>query len=180
MENNPKELESLLAKVILKDRIAFEKLYKKTNMKLYGLLMRILKRGDLADECLQDTFVLIWQKADKYHQEKSQVMTWMANIARYRALDLLRHRKHELYLDSGVIDTMITQDNLELDNNHNLDNKKLKLCLDRLNGNQRHSLYMVYFWGYTQNQIAKHLESPIGSVKTWLHRGMITLKKCME
>lgn len=180
-QNNPKPYAELLARVAMKDRNAFEILYKETSMKLYGLLIRICKREDLAQECLQDAYVSIWNKADEYREGVAAPITWMTSIARYRALDLLRKRKHESSLEGlGLEDqTADTKANLEKDLLNKETAGEIGNCLKRLEEKQRVCIYLAYYDGLTQGEIATHINAPIGSVKTWIRRGMVNLKGCL-
>ncbi len=164
------------------DRRAFEELYKATSSKLLGLLMRILKREDLAQECLQDAYVLIWNRARDYRADKAAPITWMASIARYRALDLLRKRKHEVPLDDEVLSQVPDEHQVKIDDQlvEIEDAHGLEECMKILNINQRNCIYMAYFDGYTHPEIAMRINAPIGSVKTWIRRGMMSLKECLS
>src|SRR5690349_10267950 len=94
---NPDDpLEGLLAAVARGDRSAFAELYAATSAQLLALLLRMLQRRDWAEEALQDCYVRIWQKSDSYSPERGAPMAWLATIARYRALDLLRARRPEV------------------------------------------------------------------------------------
>ncbi|HIJ23269.1 MAG: sigma-70 family RNA polymerase sigma factor [Gammaproteobacteria bacterium] len=182
MENSVDDYGELLSKTAMKDRRAFEKLYQITSSKLFGVLLRIVKREDLAQECLQDAYVLIWNRAADFQAEKGQPLTWMVSIARYRALDLLRKRKHEVTLD----DEMLSQ---EMDGSPDWVEERLIAaegasglanCLKELQNEQRNCLYLAYFEGYTHPEIAVRIDAPVGSVKTWIRRGMIRLKECLS
>ncbi len=172
----------LLGRTALQDRRAFEKLYQITSPKLFGLLVRILKREDLAQECLQDAYVLIWNRAGDYRADKAAPMTWMSSIARYRALDLLRKRKHEVSLDSDDLSEVPDQD-YELIDHQLMESENaqcLAKCMKILDIKQRSCLYMAYFEGCTHPEIASRVDAPVGSVKTWIHRGMRSLKECLS
>ena len=86
-------LADLLARCALGDRVAFADLYCATSSKLFGVLLRILKNEELAEDALQDVFISVWQKAGDYHAGRGAVMTWLISIARYRAIDMLRQRR---------------------------------------------------------------------------------------
>ncbi len=89
----PQEISSLLARVARKDRAAFAAVYQATSAKLYGIVLRILKRRDIADEVLQEVYVKIWERAADFDPKMASPITWMATIARNRALDEVRRKK---------------------------------------------------------------------------------------
>ncbi|MBT3197543.1 MAG: sigma-70 family RNA polymerase sigma factor [Gammaproteobacteria bacterium] len=173
---------NLLSKTALRDRRAFEQLYQQTSPKLFGLLLRIVKREDLAQECLQDAYVLIWNRAGEFHREKGQPLTWMGSIARYRALDLLRKRKHEVALDDEMLsDGMVSDPEWVEERLIAAEGAEgLTACLKILSLEQRNCLYLAYFEGCTHPEISVRVDAPVGSVKTWIRRGMIRLKECLS
>lgn len=175
-------LEELLSRIALKDRHAFQQLYQNSAAKLFGLLLRIVKREDLAQECLQDAYVLIWNRAGEYRSDKAAPMTWMGSIARYRALDLLRRRKHEAPLDEEMLSMAVDERQIEIEQQLEdvEDATALKECLKQLELKQRNCLYLAYFQGFTHPEIAVRVDAPVGSVKTWIRRGMSQLKECLS
>ncbi len=182
MTTDSNHIGGLLSRTALGDRRAFEELYRATSSKLLGLLMRILKREDLAQECLQDAYVLIWNRAGDYRADKAAPITWMASIARYRALDLLRKRKHEVSVDDEVLSQVPDEHQVKFDDQlvEIEDAQGLEECMKTLNINQRNCIYMAYFDGYTHPEIAMRIDAPVGSVKTWIRRGMMSLKECLS
>ncbi|MBA3695289.1 MAG: sigma-70 family RNA polymerase sigma factor [Methylotenera sp.] len=179
--NTPADLAEMLAKTGQGDRQAFAQLYQATSAKLFGLALRILASRDLAEEALQDAFVKIWHSADTYKADKAAVMTWMTAIVRNRCLDLLRAAPKEQGLnedesfddwandDMGPMETAATRS----------DTKALMQCMKQLAPLQRQAFALSYFHGLAHEQLALQLAQPLGTVKTWLRRGLETLKNCM-
>jgi RNA polymerase sigma-70 factor (ECF subfamily) len=180
-DNFPEDLIQMLARTGQGDRQAFERLYQMTSAKLFGLALRILVSRDLAEEALQDSFIKIWHSADTYQKDKAAVMTWMTTIVRNRCLDLLRIKPHEHILsqdqsfdswasdDLGPMEKAATQS----------ETKALMQCMQQLAPTQRQAFALSYFHGLTHEQLANQLTQPLGTVKTWLRRGLETLKNCM-
>ena len=165
---------------------AFQQLYQLTSPQLFAILIRILKRRDLAEEALQDAFISVWRNAASYTAEKGSPMTWLVSICRYRALDMLRHGQREVHLDpsdddgdedalAGLADESETGELIS-----HAEARALKHCLDELNESQRNSLKLAYFDGCSHAEIARALHSPVGTVKSWVRRGLQSLKRCLE
>ena len=179
--NTPEDLVEMLSRAGQGDRKAFERLYQATSAKLFGLALRILASRDLAEEALQDAFVKIWHSADTYQTDKAAVMTWMTAIVRNRCLDLLRAapREHGLNEDESFDDW--ASDDLgpmEAAASQN-ETKALMQCMQQLAPLQRQAFALSYFHGLAHEQLASQLAQPLGTVKTWLRRGLETLKNCM-
>lgn len=163
------------------DRAAFRQLYEATAPQLYGLLLRMLKRRELAEEVLQEAYVQVWRNAASYDAGKGAVGTWLAGIVRYRALDLLRRERRLVPVEDapGLADA---REDAEppAEPLSGLEERGLALCLERLDEAQRRGLAMAYFEGSTHQEIALRLGSPLGTVKSWIRRGLQRLKECLE
>lgn len=163
----------------------FERLYQLVSPQLFSLLTRILKRRDLAEEALQDAFVSVWRNAGTYTAERGSPMSWLLSIGRYRALDMLRHNRFEVRFDpSDHSDPYadlpaLVDSSMEAELSY-AEDRALKRCLDGLQETQRSSLRLAYFQGYSHEDIASNLGAPIGTVKSWVRRGLQALKRCLE
>lgn len=179
--HSPADLAYLLSRVAQGDRSAFSSLYQATSAKLFGLALRILNRRDLAEEALQDAFVNIWHHAINYHQEKAAVMTWMTAIVRNRCLDLLRALPAEQQLgEEQSFDDWASDDLSPLEKaTENSESRALLNCMQQLAPMQRQAIALSYFRGLAHDQLAQHLLQPLGTVKTWIRRGLLVLKDCM-
>ena len=158
----------------------FEQIYKLTSVRLFGVVLRILKRKELSEDCLQEVYVKIWNRIDTYDTEKANMMTWMSTIARNHAIDYVR--KHELPIQDDFEMSIIKDDQVHfldsLENNE--ENKQLHDCLGQLKAESKTVVFMAYFNGLTYNAIAKTVGSPVSTVKTWVSRSLPILKKCLE
>lgn len=161
-----------------------EKLYAALSPQLFGFLLRILHRSELAEEALQETFVKIWRKAADYRADRGRVKTWIFTIARYQAYDMLRRGRREFTVEpdslAGLLDadTAASQDDEPL--RSLAETRRLRHCLDALSEQQRASIMLAYVHGHTQEEIAHHFEAPLGTVKSWVRRALIRLKRCLE
>lgn len=180
---DPQQLASLLARCALHDQKALRELYQHTSAKLFGVALRILRRRDWAEDVLQESFVSVWNHAQRYDSTKAGAMTWMTAIVRNRALDWLR-RPHEEGIDEdrermleNLVDEAPGPDVLLQQSN---DASALVVCLRQLSNAERQSITLAYYFGLSHQELATHLREPLGTVKTWVRRGLERLRSCMN
>ena len=176
------ELFHLIALSGQGDRVAFQSLYDATSAKLFGLSLRILNRRDLAEEALQESFINIWHHAQNYRPEKAAVMTWMSAIVRNKCFDLLRAMpKESPLIDDESMDDWASSDFGPLEKATQLSETKALLdCMSALAPLQRQAIALSYFHGMAHEQLAEHLVQPLGTIKTWIRRGLQSLKSCLQ
>jgi RNA polymerase sigma-70 factor, ECF subfamily len=182
-------LSRLLAQVALGDRRAFAGLYEAVKGELFHVVLRICRDRPLAEEVLQDVFVNIWRGARTYDQGRGLPMGWLVSVARYRAIDAMRERGGQVRTLSGalhddgedVLDTL-PSDLPGPDEQHErgADHQQLHRCMNRLSAEQRQALALAYMQGYSHSEVAQHLAQPLGSVKSWVRRGLMALKRCLS
>ncbi len=176
------QLQELLAACALKDRQAFAQLYELTSAKLNGVILRILGREEWAQECLQEVYVKVWNRAGDYRSYMALPMTWLMAIARNHALDLLRRQRREVISDSAA--RMEEESDIELLPVEKLQqddaSMMLQRCLRQLEEQQRQMVALAYFRGFTHKELAQHTGVPLGTVKTWIRRGLEQLRRCLE
>lgn len=175
------ELETLMRSVASGDRAAFERLYERTSAKLYGIVLRILKRTDLADEVLQETYVRVWHNAAAFDAGKGSPITWMAAIARNRALDEARRVTPVSLEDTPdafeVEDTaMLPSEQMDLQS----DLARLGQCLEELAEERRDIVKLAYLEGMSREELGRRFGHPVATIKTWLHRSLKQLKACLS
>ncbi len=176
------ELTALLSRTALGDRSAFERLYRLAAPNLYAQLTRMLKRAGWADEVLQEVFVKIWQNAGNYLSDRSAPMTWMTSIARNAALDRLDRRDSgEIELDGDDAEAIFdpAPGPLEL-SVAKADAHRIHHCLGELAPQLRQSISLAFFQGCSHSEVAANLQQPLGTVKTWIRRGLSLLKECVS
>lgn len=174
-------LAALLAACGRGDRGAFARLYRDSSAKLFGVALRILRRRDWAEEVLQDCYVSIWQHASEYHSGLSAPMTWMTTIVRNRCLDRLRKPMPEVSdTDGEMIDNMLSDGPGPLEAlERSKDAQALARCLQALEARQRQAIALAFYDGLSHAELARHLRQPLGTVKTWVRRGLLRLKACL-
>jgi len=176
------QLEQLLARCALKDRAAFAELYRLVSPRLLACLLAILRRRDLAEDALQETFVRIWRRADQFDAYRGRALGWLVSIARYRAIDLVRTGRSVVVLSDALVERLddpaaVTR--VEMTES-TLTDAALQRCLDELTDEQRRSVVLAYSHGLSHDEIAHRLASPLGTVKSWVRRGLQSLRRCMQ
>lgn len=180
-------LIALLEKIAQRDQAALRALYDLTSGRLYGLALRVVTRSEWAEDVIQDAFIAVWRNAPDYRHSLSPPMAWMGMLVRSRALDLLRRQKTQrdesktIELDSEMSDV------LEGDSNDPLHDAMisqeaflLKQCLGRLETKQRQVISLAYLKDLSHSDLATSLGLPLGTVKTWIRRGLQQLRVCMS
>ncbi len=172
-------IENLAACAQEKHR-ALQKLYSLTSANLFSVSLRILKDRGQAEDCLQSAYIKIWKNAGRYDSSRARPMTWMNTIVRNQALDMLRRRRVQEVSDDGVLESIADEapgheDQLVLSR----ESREMHKCLADLPDQQRVCIEMAYFEGLTHQEMSDHLEYPLGSVKTWVRRGLARLKTCL-
>lgn len=175
-------LEFLLRRCALRDRAAFEELYKATSPNVLACLIAILRRRDLAEEALQEVFVRIWRRADQFDAYRGRALAWLVSIGRYHAIDLLRAGKSTVALTDATaakLDDPMAAVAFDLAES-TLTGAALQRCLGQLSLEQRRCVVLAYSHGLTHDDIAVQVASPLGTVKSWVRRGLESLRKCMR
>ncbi len=176
------ELGKLLERCVRQDQVAFKALYDCTSRRLYATLFNILRIEAVAEEALQETYVKVWNKASEYKSELGQPITWMTSIARYQALDMLRKRRIREDRETEweaipSLDTMMTQpDPSQMAEYQDI----LEQCFGRLSESQRQCILRAFLEGLTHDELSESTKSPVGTVKSWIRRGLVSLKECIN
>jgi RNA polymerase sigma-70 factor (ECF subfamily) len=179
MSDDPREAtaRALLQRCADRDPRALEQLYALVAPLLFGLLTRMLRRRALAEEALQDVFVAIWQRATQYRGERGAAFAWMIGIARYRAIDLLRHERAAPVLMPELPESAAASDT---DEEPPAPTALLEQCLGRLPDHQQQCLQFAYVNGRSHQEISQLTGNPLGTVKSWIRRALFTLRACLE
>jgi RNA polymerase sigma-70 factor (ECF subfamily) len=171
-------LADLMHRCARGDQGAFRELYALTSPQLLALLVRMLRRRDLAEEVLQESFLSAWRHAAEYSASKGRVMTWLVTIARNRALDQLRAAKRAALAPEVDLDALPDESDEPGYGPH--ESRALAACLEALPDGQRRGVQLAYLDGLTQQEIAESLRAPLGTVKAWVRRGLAALRRCLE
>lgn len=175
------QLTTLLKAVATGDRLAFEQLYRLSSPHLFAVALRMLRHRAWAEEVLHDSFIALWHHAASYNDALSSPMTWMTHIVRNRCIDWLRNGA----VRQSLAEETFRDDEAELlptPHAFAADDKqaaKLHHCLKHLSSEQRQSITLAYFQGLSHSDIASWLQQPVGSVKSWIRRGLDHLRECV-
>lgn len=175
-------LTDLLGRCALRDEKAFVSLYRATSAKLFAVILRIVDKRHWAEEVLQEGYMNIWRYAGSYNADRGAPMTWMINIARNQALDFLRRAEYRVAKHEELVDeTLAAPDVGPLQQAHmSAELARVRRCLETLAERQRRCLLLVHHEGYSPAEAAKREGVPIGTVKTWVRRGLIRLRECLH
>jgi len=177
-------LMDLLARVALGDQRAFADLYRAASPHLYAIAVRMVRNGAVAEEMLQEAFVSVWHHANTYDAAKSRPITWLTSIVRNRCLDWLRRREVPTQTLAGAddesweppsdgpspVDLLLAA----------ADAQALRGCVDALEPGPRQAIALAFFEGLSHSELAAHLRAPLGTVKSWVRRGLATLRRCLD
>jgi len=179
-------LRSLLAATARKDAGAFRSLYEATSAKLFAFALRILNKRELAEEVLQESFVNIWNNASSYQSSLAAPMTWMTTIVRNKTFDLLRRLDDAVEIDADTFDKEV-MNALESTNPTPIealqmsgDAKALARCLSKLEGLHRQAIALAFYHDLSHSEVAEQMKLPMGTVKTWIRRGLERLRLCLS
>jgi RNA polymerase sigma-70 factor (ECF subfamily) len=174
------ELVWLMAGVARGDQAAFERLYVATRAKLYGVVLRILRRTDLAEEVIQETYLKVWNNAGSFDPKVATPITWMVAVARNRALDVVR-RKSEVSIEDepGAMETAGETPNPLARQEMTDELKRLLGCLGQLEEDRRRLVLLAYYSGWSREQLAVKFEAPANTIKTWLRRSLLEIRECL-
>lgn len=186
------ELSQLLARAGVGDREAFATLYERTSPHLLGVVLRIQRDRALAEDILQEVFVNVWRAAHSFDAAQSQPLTWLTSVARNRAIDSLRraHAQPQLKTppnasgddeETDVFDSVADDapGPLELLSRAS-DARALGHCMEGLSAQQRQSVALAFFDGLSHGEVAQALRQPLGTVKSWVRRALMSLKNCLD
>ena len=188
------DLARLLGRASLGDRAAFATLYERTSSHLFAVVLRINRDRAQAEDILQEVYINVWRAAKTFDAAQSQPLTWLTSIARNRAIDSLRRVQARPQIqtygasdsagdaeDDSVYDTVAdgAPGPLEL-LSQAADARALAACMEHLNALQRQSLALAFFHGLSHAEVAEQMRQPLGTVKSWVRRALMTLKSCLQ
>ncbi|MBI1760526.1 MAG: sigma-70 family RNA polymerase sigma factor [Acidobacteria bacterium] len=179
-----KQLGQWMAASAAGDQAAFTKLYDATQRQVYGLLLRMLKNPATAEEVLLDVYLQVWRQAASYDTARGSVWGWLMTITRSRALDRWRASAGQLResddLETVSLTVAAVTDSPEANSLLNERSKLVRQALTQLTPEQRLLIETAYFEGLSHSELAERFALPLGTVKTRIRTGMVSLRKCLE
>lgn len=179
-DNGRSELVRLLARTAAKDQESLKSLYECTSAKLYGICLRLLRDESEAQDVLQEVYLSVWRNARSFDASRASPVTWLATIARNRSIDRLRVRQRpneDLEAANDVADESPSSlQVLEVEE----EESRLRHCLEELELRARSAIRAAFFDGATYPQLAKSEGVPLPTMKSWIRRGLISLRGCLE
>jgi len=159
---------------------ALKRLYELESRRLYGIALRIVRRPEIAADVLQETFVQIWQNAAAFSAERGAASAWLTGIVRFRSLDAVRKLGREVLTDDPALgDAALEPDVLEKIDAA-AEAGALKRCFKLLDDQQRRCIVLAFVDGLSHSEITERIEVPLGTVKSWIRRGLLTLRRCLQ
>ena len=178
--STPVEITWLLATVAKGDPAAFERLYGATCAKLYGVVLRILRRHDLAADVMEEAYLQIWRTAGEFNPAHSTPLAWMVAIARRLAIDL--SRRPQPAADSDEPEVVDENEGPGTVPRHQLtDNlKRLLTCIGRLEPDRQRMLLLAYYGAFSREQLSMKLDMPVNLLKASLRRSLVEVEQCLK
>lgn len=168
----------LVQGLLLRDQSVMEALYDQYSAALYGILKRIVRDDEKAQDVLQDAFVKIWKAGASYDKSKGTLFTWMLNVARNTAIDFLRSKSYRAEIQTDSFD--VSMSSADWSTADQTDAIGLKEVIGKLKPEQQEVLQLLYFGGYTQDQAAEKLGLPLGTVKTRARSAIMVLREMLK
>jgi RNA polymerase sigma-70 factor (ECF subfamily) len=173
-------LRDLIEAVGRGSRAALKRLYELEARRLHGVALRIVRRPEVAADAVQDAFVQIWRNAASFTAERGEPQAWLTGIVRYRALDTARKTRREVLSDDPALGDAAEEPDIIEQVDLRLAVGPLRRCLELLEESQRRCVALAFIEGLSHAEIAQRLAAPLGSVKSWIRRGLLSLRSCLS
>ncbi|AVA20173.1 sigma-70 family RNA polymerase sigma factor [Rhizobium sp. CB3171] len=174
------EIEALIGRVAMRDQKAFVALYKKTSPKLYAVCLRILGNRTDAEEILQEVYVKIWQRAERFIASEGPAIPWLTTIARNQSIDAIRARKPVADEIDTAYDLADTEPGPEEQAIVKGEGRRIDRCMEELEADRARAVRSAYVDGLSYQELAEQYAVPLNTMRTWLRRSLIRLRECMD
>ncbi len=173
------ELVWLLAAVAKGDTLAFERLYQATRAKLYAALLRILRRADLADEVMAETYLEVWSSAGQFDPAAASPLGWILAMGRTRAIDRVRREPDKFRDEAKIGEGPPPPDPAaRLEMSESL--RRLLTCMGRLDEERRRLVLLAYYSAASRDRLAAEFNQPPAAIKSWLRRALFDIRECLD
>jgi RNA polymerase sigma-70 factor (ECF subfamily) len=177
----PQELE-LMRRIVAREQTALAELYDLVAPMVYGMAMRVLNNSVLAEEVTQDTFMKVWRQADRWDPERGKLITWILTIARFTAIDSLQREQRIVPSNTLSLEDMLSLVGRAsaVDQNYWFDKQLLQSLIVQLPHEQIECIELSFYKGMSHREIADHLDQPLGTVKSRIRQGVMTLRRLWQ
>ncbi|MCV0394779.1 MAG: sigma-70 family RNA polymerase sigma factor [Rhizobiaceae bacterium] len=176
----PQDITKLIVRTAMKDRAAFDLLYRRTSAKLFGVCLRVLNDHAEAEEALQEVFLKVWTKADRFAASDLSPISWLVAIARNHSIDRLRARRQptgDVAAATEVADSAPGPEALAVAGG---EAARVHACLDELEHDRAAAVRGAYLKGESYAELAERHGVPLNTMRTWLRRSLLKLRECLE
>lgn len=181
MTDRRTELGEALVATASGDRRSLERVYEMTSSKVFSTIVRIVRRRERAEDILQDVYVKVWRRAGRFDPAKGSPITWLCAIARNSALNDLRRSGRNQEISDDEFPEVADMNLVAADDwlCAAEDSAALEKCLEELRGDHRRSIKMAFFEGFSHSELAEKVNVPLGTMKSWIKRGLAGLRGCL-
>jgi RNA polymerase sigma-70 factor (ECF subfamily) len=176
------QLAAALVRVAKGDRAALQLVYHDTAAKLFGVCLRILRDNGEAEEVLQEVYITVWRRASMFDPDRASPITWLVAIARNRAIDRLRStaRARAMRPIEDAVDITDAAPGALAQIETSQEHRRLIDCLDDLEPRHAAAIRAAFLDGATYEELAKKVDVPLGTMKSWIRRSLMRLRECLE
>jgi len=174
------DITKLIVRVSMKDRAAFDLLYRRTSAKLFGVCLRVLNDRGEAEEALQDVYVKIWTKADRFAVSELSPISWLVAIARNHSIDRIRGRRERTAAIDAALEVVDENPDPEAQAVAGGERDRIHACLQELEQDRAAAVRAAYLNGDSYAELAERFSVPLNTMRTWLRRSLMKLKECLE
>ncbi len=178
-DNNGPAMAALLERIGRGDRVAFRTLYDQQSSRLYAVALRITRQTALASDAVHDAFLQVWRNAARFDPARGNAEAWLVTLVRYRALDIARGRGREVS-DEGMPEQVDPEPDALTRLSQGREARALHNCLAALTEERRRLIVMAFVDGLSHSEVAERTDMPLGTVKSWIRRGLQALRACLE
>lgn len=176
----PQDISKLIVRTSLRDQAAFDVLYRQTSAKLFGVCLRVLNDRAEAEEALQEVFVKIWTKADRFAVSDLSPISWLVAVARNHSIDRIRARRQATSELDAAMDVADPTPGPEAQAVTGGENERIYRCLDELEADRSAAVRGAYLKGESYAELAERHSVPLNTMRTWLRRSLMKLRECLE
>jgi RNA polymerase sigma-70 factor (ECF subfamily) len=176
----PQDITKLIVRVSMKDRSAFDLLYQYTSAKLFGVCLRVLSDRTEAEEALQEVYVKIWTKADRFAVSELSPISWLVAVARNHSIDRIRARRQKTADIDAALDVADPTPGPEALAVAGGERDRIHSCLEELEADRAAAVRGAYLAGESYAELAQRHGVPLNTMRTWLRRSLMKLRECLE